>query len=341
MDVHKSASQVCILTEDGELKERRIRTEGSRLAAVLGGRPRARVLLEASTESEWVARCVESLGHEVIVADPNFAPMYATRSRRVKTDRRDARALAEACQLGAYRPAHRVSEARQRIRRQLVVREALVRTRTRYIGVVGALLRREGMRIPSGAPATFVDRIELMELDGRLKSAIAPILAVMLPLRRQVEYGDAELAGLAASDPVVRRLCTVPSIGPVTAASFVATLDGVERFGGAHQVEAYLGLVPRERSSGEKQGRGGITKAGHTRTRWLLVEAAWSILCRKRPEAEPLWRWADRIATRRGRHVAALALARRLAGILYALWRDDVDYDPAWVGRRDHRVAVP
>ena len=96
IDVHKRESQIYILAEDGEVIEHRIRTEPERFAAVLGSRPRARVLIEASTDSEWVARCLEALGHEVIVADPNFAPMYATRSRKVKTDRRDARALAEA-----------------------------------------------------------------------------------------------------------------------------------------------------------------------------------------------------------------------------------------------------
>jgi transposase len=90
-------------TEGGELIEQRIRTEPERFAAVFGPRPRARILLEASTDSEWVARCLEGLGHEVIVADPNFAPMDATRTRKVKTDRRDARALRDACLLGAYR----------------------------------------------------------------------------------------------------------------------------------------------------------------------------------------------------------------------------------------------
>ena len=107
------------------------RTQRERLAELLGKRPKARVLLESSTESEWVARCLEELGHEVVVADPNFAPMYATRSRRVKTDKRDARTLAEACKLGAYRPAHRTSDERRHLRAQLAVREALVRTRTR------------------------------------------------------------------------------------------------------------------------------------------------------------------------------------------------------------------
>jgi len=86
IDVHKNQSQICILTEAGDFIEKRIRTEGKRFEEVLGGRAKAKVLIEASTESEWVARCLEELGHEVIVGDPNYAPMYAERSRRVKTD---------------------------------------------------------------------------------------------------------------------------------------------------------------------------------------------------------------------------------------------------------------
>jgi transposase len=150
IDVHKKESQVCMFADGGELIECRIRTEPERFAAVLGPRERARILIEASTDSEWVARCVEGLGHEVIVADPNFAPMYATRTRKVKTDRRDARALAEACLLGAYRPAHRLSDPQRQVRGRLVVRDALVRTRTRYISLSRALLRQHGYRIPRG-----------------------------------------------------------------------------------------------------------------------------------------------------------------------------------------------
>src|SRR5881628_3177212 len=96
LDLHKRESQLCLCAEDGTITERRIVTSRERFTAVLGSRPRAKILLEASTESEWVARHLESLGHEVLVADPNYAPMYATRSRRTKTDRRDARTLMDA-----------------------------------------------------------------------------------------------------------------------------------------------------------------------------------------------------------------------------------------------------
>ncbi len=287
MDVHTKESQICILTEAGELIERRVHTEPERFAAVLGDRPRARILLEASTDSEWVARCLEGLGHEVIVADPNFAPMYATRTRKVKTDRRDARALAEACRLGAYRPAHRRSDPQRHVRGRLLVRDTLVRTRTRCISLSRALLRQHGYRVPSGSAENFPRRVLALPLPGRLLSQIAPLLAVMRPLTHQLAYSDAVIAEVTAQDERVQRLRTVPSVGPVTAAAFVATIDDVRRFRRAHEVEAYLGLVPRELSSGESQHRGPITKGGDARIRWLLIQAAVSILRRRPPRPRP------------------------------------------------------
>jgi transposase len=275
-----------------------------------------------------VARCLEALGHDVIVADPNFAPMYATRSRKVKTDRRDARTLADACVLGAYRPAHRLSDAQRHVRGRLVVRDGLVRTRTRYISLIRALLRQHGYRVPSGSAEGFLQRVRTMALPGPVLSVIAPLLAVMRHLNRQLAYCDETIEQVAAHDERVQRLRTVPSVGPVTAAAFVATIDDVQRFRDAHHLEAYLGLVPRERSSGDTQRRGSITKAGPGRARWLLIQAAVSILRRPSSAAEDLQTWALGIAARRGKHVAVVALARRLAGILYALLRDGTRFTP-------------
>ena len=249
IDVHKKDSQICILTEAGELLERRVRTEPDRFAEVLGHRSRARILIESATESEWVARCLEALGHEVIVADPNFAPMYAQRTRKVKTDRRDARALAEACLLGAYRRAHRLSDEQRHVRARLTVRDALVRTRTGYIAVIRSLLRQHGWRVRSGAADSFSCRVRELPLPGRLLSEIAPLLAVMRHVNHQLAYSDERIETVTRTDARVRRLRTVPNVGPVTAAAFVAAIDDVTRFRGAHEVEAYLGLVPRELSS--------------------------------------------------------------------------------------------
>ena len=159
-------------------------------------------------------------------------------------------------------------------------------------------------------------------------------------LNRELDAADARLAQHAAADPVVRRLQTVPNIGPVTALSFVATLDRVERFRGPHPAAAYLGLVPGERSSGEQQRRGPITKRGNSRTRWLLVEAAWGMIRHAHPDTAELRAWAARIAARRGRRIAAVALARRLAGILYAMWRDGTNYQPQRVRATTQETAM-
>src|SRR5215813_5843551 len=230
IDVHKRESQIYILADGGEVIERRIRTEPERFAAVLGVRPRARIVIEASTDSEWVARCLEALGHEVIVADPNFSPMYATRTRKVKTDRRDARALAEACLLGAYRPAHRLSDAQRHVRARLTVRDALVRTRTRYISLIRALLRQHGWPVPSGSAEGFPQRVMALPLPGRLRSEVAPLLAVMRHLQPSLAYSDERIAAVTATDERVRRLQSVPNVGPVTAAAFVAAIDEASRF---------------------------------------------------------------------------------------------------------------
>jgi transposase len=330
MDVGKKESQIAILTEAGELIEKRMRTERERFVAYFKDRPKAKILIEASTISEWVARLFEGLGHEVIVADPNYAPMYAQRSRRVKTDKRDAQALAEACRLGAYRAAHRTSDEQCHVRALLTVRDSLVRTRARGVTLAQAIVSREGFRVPTGSSGCFGERAERLELPEPLTAEIAPLVAMLAPLNEQIGTLDEKLGELSRKDERVKRLMTMPEIGPVTAVAFVATLDEAGRFRGAHQVEAYLGLVPREWSSSEVQRRGQITKAGNSRMRWLLVEAAWRVATHKRrPETQGLREWTERIARRRGLRVAVVALARKLSGILYAMWRDGSAYDPA------------
>jgi transposase len=328
IDLHKNSSQVCILTEDGELIERRIKTGRESFDELFSERPPARILVEASTESEWAARHFEGLGHEVIVADPNFAPMYATRDRRIKTDKRDARALCEACRLGAYRPAHRTSDRQRDVRAHLAVRETLVRTRSKYISLIGALARREGCRIEAGPSPSFARRVAEAGLPAHTLAQIEPLLVMLGALNGQIKSADKRLEEIVNADEVVQRLCSVPGVGPVVATTFAATLDDASRFLGAKHVRSYLGLVPREYSSGERQRRGRISKAGSARARSLMVEAAWSLLRWKTERTRALHEWWGRIAQRRGKATAVVALARKLAGIMFAVWRDGTEFDP-------------
>jgi transposase len=340
IDLHKTSSQICILSEGGEITERRIKSTRASFDEVFAARPPARILAEASTGSEWVACHLAQLGHEVVVADPSFAPMYATRDKKIKTDKRDARALSEACRLGAYRPAHRTSERRRRIRARLLVRSTLVRTRPKYISLVGAPARREGCRIATGGSNNFIARVEAAGLPGHVMAAIAPLFESLRMLNRQINEADAELEKIVREDEVVRRLCTAPGVGPVTATTFAATIDDATRFGAAKQVRSYLGLVPREYSSGERRHRGRISKAGGGRARTLLVEAAWALLRWRSAKNEVPYDWAVRIAARRGRARACVALARKLAGILYAMWRDGTEFDPQAIKRGAAEAAA-
>jgi transposase len=129
--------------------------------------------------------------------------MYATRSRKVKTDRRDARALYDACRLGAYRPAHRASDAARHRRAQVAVRETLVRTRSKYISLTRSLLRREGLSPRSGGAATFAARIEELALPAHLALEVAPLLAMLEQLTMQIRAADKRLAELAKDELVV------------------------------------------------------------------------------------------------------------------------------------------
>lgn len=327
LDLHKRESQLAIIADDGSITERRIVTSRDRFTAVLGSLDHSRILVEASTESEWVAQHLESMGHEVVVADPNYAPMYSSRSRKVKTDKRDAHTLAEALRIGAYRAAHRVSPERKHVRAELAVREALVRTRTRYISLAKALVRRDGLRVAGSESEKVAKRIAELDLSNALAAELLPLFQVLAPINEQIEAADKRIASLTKSDPEVALLTTAPSIGPITASAVVSTVDDITRFDSAHQFEAFLGLVPGERSSGEKRRIGRITKSGNSRVRYLLVEGAWRIIRSKNEETRALRSWALLIAARRGKRIAVVALARRLAGILYAMWRDKTPYD--------------
>ena len=151
---------------------------------------------------------------------------------------------------GAYRAAHRSSDAARGRRAHVAVRAALVSSRTKYISLARALLRQEGCRVGSGSAGTFSKRVQAQELPEAVRVRIAPLLTAMTGLNEQLAALDKELASIVRADAVAHRLCTVPGIGPVTAVTFEAVVDQVTRFGSAKEVRAYVGLVPRERSSG-------------------------------------------------------------------------------------------
>jgi transposase len=324
IDLHTRHSQIRIVNEEGHVMlERRVGTSRAELEGVFGGRAALPILVESSTESEWVAQTLEALGHTVIVADPNYLAMYGARSRKVKTDKRDVAALAAACRRGTYRPAHRASAAARALRRTLRVRRQLVRQRSALIHLLRAQLRQEGIRLASGSAERVLQRVARVALPKELARALAPLRHVLRQLTRTLTTLETQLATRARGEAVTQRLMSAPGVGPVVALTFQAVLDAPARFGGsAARVSAFVGVVPQERSSGERRRLGAITKTGPGDLRALLVQASWGIWRGTGATGAALRTWAHAVAARRGRRIAVVALARRLTRIVYALWRD-------------------
>jgi len=324
IDLHLRSSLIRIVDAAGALVlERRVSTTREGFRSVFADRAAMRVLVETGTESEWVATVVEGCGHTVIVADPNYALMYGQRQRRIKTDRRDVAALAEACRLGIYRAAHRVSAAQRDRRRRLRVREQLIRMRTQAINLLRAQLRQEGYRLGSGSAEAALTRYERLTLPPAFREAVAPLRELLASLRPVIAHLSAALEQAASTDPIARRLMSVPGVGSITALSFQAAVDDIGRLRDASSASAFFGLVPTEDSSADRHHRGRITKAGPRGPRRLLVQAAWVIWRSRARAGGTLQVWVQQLADRRGKRVAVVALARRLCRILYALWRDD------------------
>jgi transposase len=330
IDLHTKFSQIRILAEDGTvLRDQRVQTTRERFVAVFRTHRPIRILVEASTESEWVAQALEAEGHEVVVADPNYGPMYGTLRRRVKTDGRDTAALAEANRRGWYRAAHRLSRAQRTVRQQLGIRRQLVRLRSGLIAHLRAVLRQEGLRLPSGSSAAIGARLDRLTVPPPVQTVVTPLLEALAALTPLIAQADRALTQTAATDPIVARLQSVPGVGPIVALTYRATLDDVTRFLSAGHASSALGLVPREDSSAERRQRGHITKVGPSEGRCMLIQAAWS--CWRSPSIRTtrLRAWTDALAARRGKRIAVVGLARRLSRILYAIWRDETTFREA------------
>jgi len=285
------------------------------------------VIVEICAEAFCVADAARKLGHETRVVPATLVKTLGVGARRLKTDLRDARALSEVSSRIDLPSVH-IPRTESRDRKTMCgMREALIGARTKIINTVRGWLRSRGRRIERGGKASLRKRVEAA-WEGQLPSYVDRQLKLIEVLNTQIAEADAEVKSWATADETCTRLMTVPGVGPLTALRFVAALDDVARFESAHQVESYLGLVPGESSSSERQQRLSITKAGPRALRWVLVQAAWALHLRcRRPEAIPLQLWAHRIEQRRGRRTAIIALARKLAGILFALWRDGSIYE--------------
>lgn len=312
-------------TESGEIEERRLRhSDGEAERFYRELQAPALIGMEAVGNSQWFEQLVERLGHELWIGDA--AQIRASYVRRQKTDRRDAGHILRLLVEKRF-PRIWVPSAAERDRRQLLLhRHKLVRMRTQIKTELQHLALNQGMQ-KKRQLWSVRGRADLKDLPLQPWAAQrrADLLGLLSMLELQMENLDQAVGEIAAGDKQACLLMTQPGVGPITALAFVVTIGDVRRFKRGKQVASYLGLIPAERSSGDKRRLGSISKQGNVFLRTLLVEAAQSA-CRYDEEFRREYRHR---CHQKPKGVAKVAAARKLAVRLYWMLRTQTPYRPA------------
>lgn len=331
LDLGDKYTQVCVLDSDGEvIEEARLRSTPAALGRRFRQEPTARMVLEAGTHSPWVSRLLEQCGHEVHVANPRRLRLIYQND--FKSDRVDAQYLAR---IGRLDPAllapfrHRQADTQTDLA-LIRSRDVLVRARARLINHIRGAVKSQGGRLSKCSSATFAAKV-LPDLPPELEPALAPLLEVIAALDGQIRSYDQRIEELAQERyPETALLRQVAGVGALTALTFVLTLEDPARFPDPRAVGSYLGLRPRQADSGDLSPQLHITKAGDEMLRRLLVSSAHYILGPFGPDTD-LRRWGLGLAERggsRGKRLALVAVARKLAVLLLRLWTTGEAYEP-------------
>ena len=327
IDLANKSSAICIENEKGKiLTEKMIPTDADGFRVALSRRKPMVCIVEASPLAEWTARCVEALGHQAIIIDPRKAK--AVICTKKKTDKLDARNLAKMGRTGWYTEVHRKSEAARLLRSQLKARKGLVDTANAQQARIRGILRAHGIKVGSISKDAFAGRIReiVREQLPALSEAIEALLASRIQALEAAKQLKKGIEKQSRQDAVCQRLMSVPGVGPLVSSTYVATVDDPTRFHKGFEVSAYLGLVPSISQSGEVEVKGAITKEGDRLLRWLLVEAAVTLMTQTKRDFA-LKRWGKKIAKKKGMGKARVAVARKLAVILHKLWISGETFD--------------
>jgi transposase len=325
IDLGGRESQICIRAADGTIVEEK--RHPTRLLPQLMKRwEPCKVVIETSAEAFAIADAALKSGHQVCVVPATLVKTLGVGDRGVKNDRKDARKLSEvSCRIDLP-SVHVPSDLSRRLKSACGNREELVECRTKLINNVRGWLRGQLWRIRTGGTDTFAARVRSHAAEQQpLPDFIERTLVMIEALTEQIRASLRELTEIAKNHAVCTRLMTIPGVGPITAVRFVAAVDDVTRFKNAHALQSYLGLTPGERSSSDTERRTGITKAGPSKVRRALVQAAWC--CLRSPKKSALGEWTQQLAARKHKFIAVVALARKLAGVMFALWRDGTTYE--------------
>ena len=351
VDVAKNVFEVAVSREVGRVHSSR-RLSRTKFLEYFQQQAPATVVMEACGSAHHWARSIRKIGHAVVLLPPHDVRPYITRN---KTDRLDSCGLLE-----AYRNKRIVPVPIKTIDAQAVgalhrLRSGWLDRRTALLNALRGTLREFGVFIPVGATHVRPNILELLaerapQVPSMLYPALERSMSEIETLEASMKMIEKQLQALARLDPQVQRLLTVPGIGPLTGTAWLAFVGDPHRFRSGRQVASYLGLTPRERSSGERRYVGRISKKGNRYMRTLLIHGARSVLRYARLRTEKKGRlqtWACAVADRRGNNTAAVALANKMARLAWAVSREEksfleLKYTTGWaVSREAKSVTEP
>jgi transposase len=321
LDISLGKAAICIVDETGGVvREMVVASDPAIIADALHDAAASfrRVGLEAGPMAPWLNAGLADLGLPAICIEVRQMRAFAKASP-IKTDKRDARLIAQAMRTGLFKATHVKTDASQRLRLLLRHRQSMMRRNRDLLNTIRGTLKAFGYRIGVGKSSLFTNRVRETLTDAELLNMTEPLL-------KAYEHGlailadlDAQLLAAARADRICCLLMTVPGVGAMTALAFRTGVDIASRFEKSQTVGAIFGLTPRIYASGEVEHVGRITKCGDGLVRWLLYEAANSILTRCKGQ-NWLKDWALNVARRRGMRKARVALARRLSVVMHRMW---------------------
>ena len=325
IDFHKNTCSISIVDENGKVIESHTKqTEG--VVKFLSGRKFAKIGVEASGGVNDFANKLITSGHAVDIIDPKAFRLVGMNGK--KTDKKDARALAECLRLNFIPKVHLKSLRSRELKSLLMSREMTVATRVNICNHIRGTLREYGLPIPAGKEKFFEEvcaSITQVE-NGYIRATLFELLDLARNLMGKEGEIEKRIQELNENDERVKRLRTIPGVGLMTSSAMVSVIDDISRFKKAKDFASYVGLVPRENSSGDKRRMGSITKSGSEILRRYLIHGARSVLMHAHKSEDPNLKWAMKLKERVGMNKATVALAHRMARIAFCILRDGSSY---------------
>src|SRR5262244_3111889 len=329
LDVSVKTTSVCVIDDAGKVVlEQRAPTEPADIISLLTslGVPFGRIGIEAGPLSQWLVNALVAADLPVICVETRHMKALLTAQQISKTDRNDARGIAQMMRVGLFKPVHVKTLVAQEQRMLLTSRKLLQRKLLDLECDLRGTLRNFGLKVGIVSGGRYEARVRDLVTDfPRLAAIVGPLLNVRRVMRQQLAVLHKMLLDMVRDDPVCRRLMTAPGVGAVVALTYRATVDQPQRFVHSRAVGAHVGLTPKRYQSGETDYEGGVSKCGDALLRTMLYESAHAPLTRG---AKWSWlkAWGVRVAQRRGMRRAIVAVARRLAVVLHRMWVDGSEF---------------